>query len=538
MKKIIIIAFYLISSSVYSHSSHDSKMASRQWYFNDPSKIVNGSFYMIKDGEVYIETANDNIEHYPFSSFSSIDQAFALKKNEWVAEINKEIAVINQNASEQGRPFKTRGLVLFLMMSFIVMLLFRFTERKKLTYVIPILIVIPGIIFCSFSKQPLKKLVVSTSTAFLDSTFNPFRPNVNTYFNSTYYYVESKGIPLHNMMVGIASNGWQQQVPIPQCYIGVNAWPIPLNPIVAASPVPVNAAHFSRGAIAIAANGVAIFNPYTNTGVDAFLDGQLDNFGGHCGRADDYHYHTAPLHLYSLTSATLPIAFALDGFAVYGSVEPDGAAMLALDINHGHYRNGVYHYHGSAAAPYMIGSMVGQVTEDATKQIIPQAQASPIRPGQNPLPGALITACTSNALNNGYTLTYTLSGQTYTVDYNWATAGTYAFSFTSPTGAITNNTYNGFTQCSLPIAIEENTLTNFRVSVYPNPTSDKLYVQLGRGLIDADIKTIMIHNQSGDLVYQSKAYKNPIDTKALSSGTYFVKVILANSQLVKKIIIQ
>lgn len=36
--------------------------------------------------------------------------------------------------------------------------------------------------------------------------------------------------------------------------------------------------HFTRGAIAVAVNGVPIFNPYTNTGVDAFLDGQLDNW--------------------------------------------------------------------------------------------------------------------------------------------------------------------------------------------------------------------------------------------------------------------
>jgi Secretion system C-terminal sorting domain/YHYH protein len=537
MKKIIIIALYLISVSIYSHSGHDRKTVLRQWHFSDQNKIVNGSFYMIKDGEVYIESADDNIVHFPFSSFSIIDQAFALKKNEWVTEINKEIAIINQTAFEESTPFKTRQVILFLMIFIIVILLFRFTDRKKLVYVIPTFIVITGIIFCGFSNHAMKKVVVSTSTAFLDSTFNPFKPNINTYFNSTYYYVESKGIPLHGMMVGIASNGWQQQVPIPQCYIGANAWPIPLNPIVAATPVPVNAAHFSRGAIAIAANGVAIFNPYTNTGVDAFLDGQLDNFGGHCGRADDYHYHTAPLHLYSLTSPTLPIAFALDGFAVYGSAEPDGAAMLALDINHGHYRNGVYHYHGSAAAPYMIGSMVGQVTEDASKQIIPQAQASPVRMGQNPLPGALITSCTANALNNGYSLNYTLNAQTYTVAYNWSTAGTYAFSLTSPTG-VTNNNYNGFTQCSVPTAIEENTLTNFRVAIYPNPTSDKLFVQLGKGLINADIKTITIHNLKGELVYQSKEYKCPIDTKAFSVGTYFIKVTLTNSQLVKKIIIQ
>ena len=89
----------------------------------------------------------------------------------------------------------------------------------------------------------------------------------------------------------------------------------------------------------------------------------MDQWGGHCGRADDYHYHIAPMQLYNNTSAKLPIAYALDGFAVYGIVEPNGSSLLNLDANHGHYwTNGVYHYHGTATpvAPYMIANMVGQ----------------------------------------------------------------------------------------------------------------------------------------------------------------------------------
>ncbi|MFN8331992.1 MAG: hypothetical protein U0T81_12390 [Saprospiraceae bacterium] len=36
-----------------------------------------------------------------------------------------------------------------------------------------------------------------------------------------------------------------------------------------------------------------------------------------------------------------------------------------------------------------IGKMAGQVTEDNTHQLIPQAAAHPVRVGQNPLRGAL-----------------------------------------------------------------------------------------------------------------------------------------------------
>ncbi|MFN8331993.1 MAG: hypothetical protein U0T81_12395 [Saprospiraceae bacterium] len=124
------------------------------------------------------------------------------------------------------------------------------------------------------------------------------------------------------MMAGISSTGWQRQVPIPQCYTGANAWPFP-NPVKAANWIPVDSVHFTRGAIAIAVNGVPIFNQHTNTGGDVFASGQLDQYGGHSGRADDYHYHIA-LHLYAYTRTSLPVAYGLDGYPVFGSTEPDG----------------------------------------------------------------------------------------------------------------------------------------------------------------------------------------------------------------------
>ena len=55
--------------------------------------------------------------------------------------------------------------------------------------------------------------------------------------------------------------------------------------------------HFMRGAIALAANGIPIFNALNNRGDDAKKFGELDDFGGHCGKGDDYHYHDAPVFL-------------------------------------------------------------------------------------------------------------------------------------------------------------------------------------------------------------------------------------------------
>ena len=87
-------------------------------------------------------------------------------------------------------------------------------------------------------------------------SFQPFSGKIKTRHDDKYFYVESDGMPDHKMMVGITA--WQQQVPLPQPYVGPNAWQFPLVPKVARNPLSAKD-HFFRGAIAIAANGVSIF---------------------------------------------------------------------------------------------------------------------------------------------------------------------------------------------------------------------------------------------------------------------------------------
>jgi hypothetical protein len=362
-------------------------------------------------------------------------------------------------------------------------------------------------------------IVGFTDPNIIRNAFLPFAPNVNTFWDDTYFYVESKGIPAtHEMMVGISNHGWQQQVPIPQCYIGANAWSIPLNPVMSSNPIPVDDVHFTRGAIAIAVNGVPIFNPHTNTGVDAYLDGQLDNFGGHSGRGDDYHYHTAPLHLYGFTNPELPIAYAFDGFAVYGNLEPDGTAMIGLDSNHGHFYNGEYHYHGTTEYPYMIAQFAGVVAEDATHQLIPQAQAHPVRTENwTPLNGALITACIPNNMSNGYQLNYTLNKTAgYAVNYTW-NGTTYNFEYITPNS---NNTieYIGFEQCEIPTAIEQADYP-IHSTLFPNPFID--HVQLTN---PTKGQYFQLFNSTGQLLFSTFDLHDQ-NFGQLPSGTYFLSVI-------------
>jgi len=271
--------------------------------------------------------------------------------------------------------------------------------------------------------------------------FSAFASTVKVTKGAKYYLIESNGIPAHQMMVGIKS--WQEQIPTPQPYTGPNAWSLPSKPVLASMPIS-NVGNFLRGAIAIAANGIPIFNALNNRGEDAFLAGELDDFGGHCGQADDYHYHTAPLHLQGTVGARNPIGYALDGFAIYGALEPDGSPMNKLDSFNGHtYKKFGYHYHGTSSYPYINGGFKGVVSQK-DGQVDPQASTHAFRPPQPPLRGATITSC-QNLGNGHFILTYSLSGETTTIDYI-ATLATVTIQTTVGTTAPTQQVFQRVTR--------------------------------------------------------------------------------------------
>lgn len=266
--------------------------------------------------------------------------------------------------------------------------------------------------------------------------FDEFASTVRVLANDELWLVESNGMPSHNMMVGITS--WQQQVPTPQPYTGANAWQIPAHPTLAATPISARTSLY-RGAIALAVDGVPIFNALNNRGDDAYLAGELDQWGGHSGRADDYHYHIAPLHLQSVVGTSKPIAYALDGFPLYGTTEPDGSAVTGLDEYNGHFdAEGHYHYHGTLTYPYINGGLRG-VVHVAGDQIDPQPVTRPFRPDGTPLRGATITAFQATGAS-AYRLEYALDGHTGLVEYTINDA-VVTFVFTDPTGSVRTETY-------------------------------------------------------------------------------------------------
>jgi hypothetical protein len=547
MKKQLTLLFaVVVSLQLSAHDLHQGNAAVREWHLKGKShRHLKASFFLMRNDTVYLEDLHGEIRHLPLAELSANDRKFVLDKQQRVEALNRayRTAAVNgpkpvrtDSGTEDSFPY---ALVSYLFSGSLagVVLLRLIKGRRR--HALPLCALATVTALAGFTRQQQHTIHTVTNPLFLDSAFAYFHPEVNTFWDSTYFHVESKGIPLtHEMMAGITK--WQQQVPIPQCYIGNNSWSIPLNPVLAQTPVPVSPQHFIRGAVAVAVNGVPIFNPYTNTGVDAYLDGQLDNYGGHSGRADDYHYHTAPLHLYGTVPSTLPVAFALDGYAVYGSSEPNGSPMAPLDTNNGHFgSNGVYHYHGVAAAPYMIGYMVGQVTEDTTLQIVPQARAFPVRPSLTPLNGAVLTGHRPNGLGNGYTLTYTLSGQIDSIEYHWSQTGQYQYNFyTAGTGIPVTQNYNGFSQCSVPTSVAGSSLQDADVRVYPNPAAGVFKFTFPTDVTRTSIRSIAVYSMDGTEVYRADSCPDEVDASAWNAGSYFVVLSTGSSRIIRKVIVR
>jgi len=173
--------------------------------------------------------------------------------------------------------------------------------------------------------------------------------------------------------------------------------------------------------------------------VDAYAAGELDNWGGHCGRGADYHYHIAPVHLQKIIGSDKPVAWALDGYPIYGYTEASGAAPRNLDSFKGHDHGGGYHYHATKSYPYLNGGFHGEVQYDGS-QVIPQPRGAPLRPATGPLRGATITGF-SGSLKEGYSLKYEVYGRPAYINYQFADNGTATFNYIDTAGRKTIETY-------------------------------------------------------------------------------------------------
>ncbi len=260
----------------------------------------------------------------------------------------------------------------------------------------------------------------------LARAFAPFRDQVGISWDDEFLYVEGNGLPDHPMMKGITA--WQQQVPLPHDFTGGNRFKFPLEPRFLEEPGELTL----LGPIAVAVNGIPIFHALTQSGKDAYAGGELDEWGGHCGRADDYHYHIAPTHLEAVVGRGNPVAFGLDGYPIYPA---DPSKDKPLDECHGYFDDeGNYRYVGELKPPYVMSYFRGQ----ADLEDRPPTRG--VRPFLPPLRGAEITGF-EGSLAEGFKLTYEIGGKAGTVAYRVTGTDRVDFTFTDPGGTIRQETH-------------------------------------------------------------------------------------------------
>lgn len=463
--KIIIYLFVSIcllgSTNLFAHSGghyHKGDASILNTWRLKSGEAVKGNFSFAKDNKIFLEQEEGVLKAIVIDELITQDQQLAKFKIKKFTELNN----LNTTDSEIENYNYYKYLPLCLLI-LIVCIVHSINKNYIKSYIfrsslglstISILFIFSVLMACSKSETtnttntnnpistPIVATIAKTNFTFIDSAFAAFKPSISTSWDDTYFYIASTGIPSHNMMIGITN--WQQQVPITQPYNGTNSWSIPLQPVYATIPLSTKT-NLMKGAVAVAVNGIPIFNALNNRGEDSYKIGELDNWGGHCGKGDDYHYHAAPMHLSTLNGLK-PIAFAVDGFPVYGLKEPDGSSMMALDTCHGHNgTNGAYHYHGTTDYPYVIGALKGKVTLDPTttapeNQVIPQAFTKPIRPATTPLNGAAITDFVAVG-TNGYLLTYKRGTKNGYVKYSWDVNNKYTFILTDTSGSSVTTTY-------------------------------------------------------------------------------------------------
>ncbi|TWT65218.1 hypothetical protein CA85_31300 [Allorhodopirellula solitaria] len=376
----------LLAHEGHHHGSSAEAKGSRTWTLDDEGTHLHGRFVTASDENVQIRLDDHRLVTLKIERLIDSDQT-------WIASRREAIQRLNQQRQRQ-------------------------------------LIV---------QKPPIRNEPPTQKNAMplIKQHFEPFSSVLELRWDEEFFYVGSNGIPDHPMMIGIRS--WQQQVPIPQKYFGNNAWRIPLHPVPAKKPMSTKD-NFLRGAIALAVNGVPIFNPLNNRGDDALLFGELDQYGGHCGRADDYHYHIAPVHLEKTVGKDQPIAYALDGYPIFGYQDEQASDFAPLDPLGGHQDEaGQYHYHATKTYPYLNGGFYGEVTERGG-QVDPQPRAEPIRPDLRPLRDAKITGFTQPKPGS-YRLVYEVHGRQGSVSYTLADDGSANFEFVDTNGRRTSEKY-------------------------------------------------------------------------------------------------
>jgi hypothetical protein len=436
---------FLNGAQLWAHPGHDhfdgKPPSVRLWKDADGLFELEASFVLVRDKKVLLSKIDGAQIWVPLNKLSREDQT-------WVQQRAQEIHALNQGQSPHRRtitPIESHAnkpdpafVTVSISTALVVIGVLALRSRRQ-RFAVPVAVLLAAplcmIAACSAKSDADREEGKATDQGpppAILADFQAFKDKLRFRWTENYFFIDSTGLPDHPMMIGITN--WQQQVPLPQPYTGKNAWQIPLKPKLAEKPISAKNA-LMRGAIALAVNGIPIFNALNNRGEDAFLIGELDEYGGHCGKGDDYHYHIAPLHLEKIVGKGKPIAYALDGFPLFGLTEEN------LDEFNGRFdKDGNYRYHSTKTYPYINGGMRG-VVEVRGDQVEPQPRAGPIRPEGRPLKGAKITGFTVDDEKKNFSLKYEVHGETRKINYKVNPNGSFTFVFIDGKGNEETETY-------------------------------------------------------------------------------------------------
>ena len=88
--------------------------------------------------------------------------------------------------------------------------------------------------------------------------------------------------------------------------------------------------------------------------------------------------------------------------------------------------------------------------------------------------------------------------------------------------------------------VNSNSINDGKVNIFPNPASDLIAIQI-KDLVKENYD-VVLYDVTGKLVEQKTLYQGStivyFDTKTLYSGVYFVKIIVGDNVITKKIIIE
>jgi hypothetical protein len=154
---------------------------------------------------------------------------------------------------------------------------------------------------------------------------------------------------------------------------------IPIAPVLADAPTSLG----TVAKVGIALDGVPIFADAPSV-LDTGHMPALDTCGGHVDPGGWYHWHATATDIDTVFAQdgvdascanvaqdqTAQFAYAFDGFAMFGSLEADGAAPVGLDQCGGHIgttlgsAEEVYHYHAGDGFPNLPTCLMGVVAQD------------------------------------------------------------------------------------------------------------------------------------------------------------------------------